>query len=158
MYSPTDIRPPFTRDTALAKVKAAEDAWNSRDPERVALAYSENSEWRNRDEFFKGREAIKAFLRRKWAKELDYRLKKVVSHAWERALGVRPGRVDAPARHECKRCSDSGTRTAVASGRAHRLNGSRTIESFVYVPPLSPAHWSGLRSASIVGISSVTVG
>ncbi len=75
MYSPTDIRPPFTRDTALAKVKAAADARNSRDPERVALAYSEDSEWRNRDEFFKGREAIKAFLRRKWVKELHYRLK-----------------------------------------------------------------------------------
>ncbi len=76
MPSPTDIRPPFTHDTALAKVKAAEDAWNSRDPERVAHAYSQDSEWRNRDEFFKGREAIKVFLRRKWAKELDYRLKK----------------------------------------------------------------------------------
>ncbi len=58
MPSPTDIKPPFTRETALAKVKAAENAWNSRDPERVALAYSEDSEWRNRDEFFKGREAI----------------------------------------------------------------------------------------------------
>ena len=74
MSSP--IRPPFTLETARAKVQAAEDAWNSRDPERVALAYTEDSDWRNRDEFFKGREAIKAFLRRKWAKELDYRLMK----------------------------------------------------------------------------------
>ncbi len=71
---PTDILPPFTRETALAKVQAAEDAWNSRDPERVARAYSEDSQWRNRDEFFRGRAAIVEFLRRKWAKELDYRL------------------------------------------------------------------------------------
>ena len=74
MSSP--LRPPFTAETARAKVKAAEDAWNSRDPERVALAYTEDSDWRNRDEFFKGREAIKVFLRRKWAKELEYRLMK----------------------------------------------------------------------------------
>ena len=72
----TIIYPPFTEETARAKVQAAEDAWNTRDPERVALAYTEDSHWRNRDEFFQGREAIKAFLRRKWAKELDYRLKK----------------------------------------------------------------------------------
>ena len=70
------IKPPFTLETALAKVKAAENAWNSRDPERVALAYTEDSEWRNRSEFLQGREAIKEFLRRKWAKELDYKLMK----------------------------------------------------------------------------------
>jgi uncharacterized protein len=74
--SPTSIRPPFTQETALAKVKAAQDAWNTRDPERVALAYTEDSQWRNRDEFLSGREEIKAFLRRKWAKELDYKLMK----------------------------------------------------------------------------------
>jgi nuclear transport factor 2 (NTF2) superfamily protein len=68
--------PPFNEETARQKVKAAEDAWNTRDPERVALAYTENSQWRNRDEFFEGREAIKDFLRRKWARELDYRLGK----------------------------------------------------------------------------------
>ena len=73
---PTDIRPPFTEESARAKVQAAEDAWNSRDPERVARAYSENSQWRNRDEFFRGRSAIVEFLRRKWAKEQDYRLMK----------------------------------------------------------------------------------
>lgn len=66
--------PPFTRETAIQKVRAAEDAWNSRDPERVALAYTEDSRWRNRVEFIEGRPAIIAFLRRKWAKELDYRL------------------------------------------------------------------------------------
>ena len=73
---PPIIKPPFTADSAKAKVQAAEDAWNSRDPERVALAYTEDSEWRNRSEFFAGRAAIKDFLRRKWAKELDYRLRK----------------------------------------------------------------------------------
>ena len=67
--------PPFTLETATAKVKAAEAAWNSRDPERVALAYTEDSEWRNRAEFITGRAAIVAFLKRKWAKELDYRLR-----------------------------------------------------------------------------------
>ncbi len=70
------IKPPFTLETAKAKVQAAQDAWNSRDPERVALAYTEDSDWRNRDEFFCGRNAIRAFLRRKWAKELDYQLRK----------------------------------------------------------------------------------
>ena len=74
MSSP--IRPPFTLETATSKVQAAEDAWNSCDPERVALAYTEDSEWRNRSEFLRGRAEIKAFLKRKWAKELDYRLKK----------------------------------------------------------------------------------
>lgn len=76
MASPTDIRPPFSEESARAKVKMAENAWNTRDPERVALAYSEDSRWRNRDEFFQGRDAIRAFLRRKWHKELDYRLMK----------------------------------------------------------------------------------
>ncbi len=68
--------PPFTEETARAKVKAAEDAWNTRDPEVVAKAYTDDSQWRNRDEFFTGREAIKEFLTRKWAKELDYKLMK----------------------------------------------------------------------------------
>jgi uncharacterized protein len=72
------MRPPFTLETARAKVQFAEDAWNSRDPERVALAYTADSEWRNRAEFLRGREEIKAFLRRKWAKELDYRLQKTL--------------------------------------------------------------------------------
>ncbi len=68
--------PPFTAETARQKVQAAEDAWNSRDPERVAMAYSMDSQWRNRDEFFTGRDEIKAFLTRKWASELHYRLMK----------------------------------------------------------------------------------
>jgi nuclear transport factor 2 (NTF2) superfamily protein len=66
--------PPFTLETARRKVRMAEDAWNTRDPVRVALAYTEDSVWRNRSEFFQGREAIVAFLTRKWEKERDYRL------------------------------------------------------------------------------------
>jgi uncharacterized protein len=66
--------PPFTRETAIQKVRAAEDGWNSRDPARVALAYTEDSLWRNRSEFLQGRDAIAAFLTRKWQRELDYRL------------------------------------------------------------------------------------
>ena len=68
------LRPPFTRNTAIQRVRLAEDGWNSRDPERVSLAYSPDSRWRNRAEFARGREEIVAFLRRKWARELDYRL------------------------------------------------------------------------------------
>ncbi len=66
--------PPFTFESARTKVRAAEDAWNTRDPERVSLAYSEDSHWRNRSEFITGRPAILKFLTRKWAQELDYRL------------------------------------------------------------------------------------
>ena len=66
--------PPFTRDSAMQKVRLAEDAWNTRDPEKVALAYAIDSRWRNRSEFINGRNEIIAFLSRKWAKELDYRL------------------------------------------------------------------------------------
>src|SRR5205823_9485077 len=66
--------PPFTHESAIRKVRMAEDAWNTRDPGRVALAYTEDSRWRNRDEFFQGRPAIIAFLERKWKRELDYRL------------------------------------------------------------------------------------
>ena len=72
MSSP--LVPPFDREIAISKVRLAEDAWNSRDPERVSMAYSMNSRWRNRSEFFEGRDAIRAFLTRKWDTELDYRL------------------------------------------------------------------------------------
>jgi uncharacterized protein (TIGR02246 family) len=68
--------PPFSEETALAKVQAAEDAWNTREPNKVALAYTEDSEWRNRSEFLHGRDEIRQFLTRKWNKELDYRLRK----------------------------------------------------------------------------------
>jgi hypothetical protein len=81
--------PPFTEEAAQAKVKAAEDAWNTRDAERVAAAYTEDSVWRNRDEFITGRAAIKAFLERKWARELDYRLRKSLWAFSDRRIGVR---------------------------------------------------------------------
>jgi len=68
--------PPFTLETAREKVQTAQDGWNTRDPERVASAYTEDSQWRNREEFFQGRDAIVEFLRRKWARELDYQLRK----------------------------------------------------------------------------------
>ncbi|WP_308190416.1 nuclear transport factor 2 family protein [Pseudonocardia sp. TRM90224] len=74
--------PPFTRETAVQKVRMAEDAWNTRDPEKVSLAYTPDSRWRNRSEFVNGREEIVAFLTRKWERELDYRLIKEV-WAWE---------------------------------------------------------------------------
>jgi len=70
--------PPFASETAALKARLAEDAWNSRDPARVALAYSPDSKWRNRSELFEGREAIQAFLKRKWERELEYRLIKEV--------------------------------------------------------------------------------
>jgi nuclear transport factor 2 (NTF2) superfamily protein len=89
MASPTDIRPPFTRDTAQAKVRAAENAWNTRDPERVALAYTPDSQWRNRGEFVQGREQIKELLRRKWTRENEYRLAKDLWAFTDDRIGVR---------------------------------------------------------------------
>jgi nuclear transport factor 2 (NTF2) superfamily protein len=76
--NPRPPLPPFTEETARQKVQAAEDAWNSRDPERVALAYTKDTHWRNRIEFVEGREQVVEFLRRKWSRELDYRLKKTL--------------------------------------------------------------------------------
>ena len=81
--------PPFSRETAMQKVRMAEDAWNTRDPERVALAYTVASVWRNRAEFFSGREAIVQFLQRKWARELDYRLIKELWAFHEARIAVR---------------------------------------------------------------------
>lgn len=81
--------PPFTRETAVQKVRLAEDAWNSRDAEKVALAYTPDSRWRNRSEFLNGRADIIAFLKRKWAKELDYRLIKELWAFDEARIAVR---------------------------------------------------------------------
>ena len=78
--SPRPLVPPFNMESALAKVRAAEDAWNSRDPDRVSLAYSPDSQWRNRDQFIQGRDQIRTFLQDKWSRELDYRLAKSL---WE---------------------------------------------------------------------------
>jgi uncharacterized protein len=85
----TILAPPFTAESAARKVRLAENAWNSRDPARVALAYSEDSRWRNRSEFFAGRAAIVAFLERKWDRELDYRLIKELWAFGESRIAVR---------------------------------------------------------------------
>ena len=81
--------PPFTQETAKQKVQAAQDAWNSKDPDRCALAYTEDTQWRNRDEFLNGRDEVKAFLQRKWARELDYRLEKSYWAHTENRIAVR---------------------------------------------------------------------
>ena len=81
--------PPFTRESAIQKVRLAEDAWNSRDPEKVSLAYTPDSRWRNRAEFLTGRASIVAFLQRKWARELDYRLIKELWAFHENRIAVR---------------------------------------------------------------------
>jgi uncharacterized protein len=83
------LKPPFDPETARLKVRAAEDTWNTRSPDRVALAYTEDSRWRNRAELFQGREAIRAFLQRKWARELDYRLIKELWSFTENRISVR---------------------------------------------------------------------
>ena len=87
--TPRPPLPPFTEETARQKVRAAEDAWNGRDPARVALAYTSDSRWRNRSEFLRGRAAIEAFLTRKWSREHDYRLIKEVWAFTGPRIGVR---------------------------------------------------------------------
>jgi len=81
--------PPFTMETALQKVQLAEDAWNSQDPERVSLAYTIDTEWRNRTDFINGREEVKAFLKKKWEKERNYKLKKELWGFRENRMAVR---------------------------------------------------------------------
>ena len=81
--------PPFNMETAMQKVQAAEDAWNTRDPERVSLAYTVDTEWRNRSEFINGRDEVVAFLKRKWAKELDYEWKEELWGDRENRMAVR---------------------------------------------------------------------
>ena len=83
------ILPPFDEESARRKVQVAQDAWNTRDPERVALAYTEDSQWRNRDEFFSGRAEIVEFLRRKWERELDYALRKELWSFTDNRIAVR---------------------------------------------------------------------
>ena len=132
--------PPFTRDAAVAKVRGAEDGWNTRDPQRVALAYTPDSRWRNRSEFFAGSPAIVAFLTRKWARELDYRLikemwafdadriavrfayewhdrrRRVVPLLRQRELAVRRERPDGAAAREHQRRPDRRGRPEVPLG------------------------------------------
>ena len=87
--NPRPLVPPFTRETAVQKVRLAEDAWNARDPQRVSLAYSPDSVWRNRSEFFTGRPAIVEFLTRKWATENEYRLIKELWAFTDNRIAVR---------------------------------------------------------------------
>lgn len=81
--------PPFSKETAIQKVKAAEDAWNTKDPVKVSMAYTANTEWRNRSEFLNGREEVQAFLKKKWEKEIDYKLKKELWAFTENRIAVR---------------------------------------------------------------------
>ena len=81
--------PPFTEESARAKVQAAEDGWNSRDPKKVALAYTIDTRWRNRDQFVNGREAVEQFLQSKWQRELDYRLKKILWSFTDNRIAVK---------------------------------------------------------------------
>ena len=89
MPEPRHPLPPFTRETALQKVQAAEDAWHTRDPQKVAGAYTIDTVWRSRDEHLNGRAEVEAFLTRKWAKELDYRLRKNLWAFTENRIAVR---------------------------------------------------------------------
>ena len=155
--NPRPPLPPFDREAAVRKVRLAEDAWNGRDPQKVALAYTPDSVWRNRAEFFRGREAIVEFLTRKWARELDYRLIKelwafhenriavrfayewhddsgqLVSLLRQRKLGVRCGWVHGPAHREHQRPADQGIRAQVplargaSTGRSSGTIGSRAL-------------------------------
>lgn len=83
------MRPPFTEESARAKVQAAEDGWNSRDPQKVALAYTEDTQWRNRDRFINGREEVVNFLSDKWVRELDYKLVKELWSFTENRIAVK---------------------------------------------------------------------
>ena len=89
MANPVNLAPPFTRQTAIQKVRKAEDVWNSRDPHKVSLAYTVDSRWRNRAEFIHGRDEIVEFLTRKWRKELDYRLIKEMWAFDDRRIAAR---------------------------------------------------------------------
>src|SRR5437588_12232351 len=101
--APVVIKPPFTWESAAAKVRMAEDAWNTRDPQRVSLAYTEDSVWRNRAEFLHGRAEVQAFLRRKWSGELDYRLIKGMWAVGGQLVAVRRGDAcDGGAGHELR--------------------------------------------------------
>ena len=153
--------PPFTRDSAMQKVRAAEDGWNSCDPERVSLAYTVDSAWRNRSEFLDGRAEIVAFLTRKWSRELEYRLikelwtfagdriavrfayeyhddfGKLVSRLRQRELGVRRAWADAAALCLDQRSADPRRRPAVYLGSARSAaEGSSRLERARPVTPI----------------------
>jgi nuclear transport factor 2 (NTF2) superfamily protein len=136
--------PPFTFETAVQKVRMAEDAWNSRDPQRVSLAYTHDSHWRNRSEFFAGRAAIVAFLERKWLAELDYRLIKEIwafhgnriavrfqyechdaAGQWHRAYGNEQWEFDEAGLMRRREASINDVRIDAAERKFHWLAGSR---------------------------------
>jgi len=112
--------PPFTRETAIQKVRGAEDGWNSCDPQRVSLAYTVDSDWRNRTEFFRGRAAIVAFLRRKWDTELEYRLIKELWAFAEDRIAVRFAYEWRDARHNWVRSYGNENWEFTASGLMQR--------------------------------------
>ena len=143
----TPLSPPFDAETAARKARLAEDAWNTRDPARVALAYTTDSRWRNRDEFLTGREAIVAFLTRKWQRELDYRLIKEVwafhgdriavrfkyechdaSGQWWRAHGNELWEFDAQGLMRRREASINDTRLAEADRKFHWPLGPRPAD------------------------------
>ena len=146
--------PPFTADTAAEKARLAEDAWNSRDPARVALAYTPDSRWRNRAEFLVGRPAIVAFLERKWARELDYRLIKEVWAFTGERIAVRFA-------YEWRDDSDHWFRSHGNEQWAFDPNGlMRRREASINDAPIAEAdrkfHWAlGPRPADHPGLSEL---
>lgn len=146
--------PPFSFETALQKVRMAEDAWNSRDPDKVALAYTEDSRWRNRAEIFSGRAAIVEFLRRKWARELDYRL---IKELW----GFRENRMAVRFKYEFH--DDSGTWFRAHGNELWEFDENglmRRREASINEAPIAEAdrkfHWAlGKRPADHPGLSEL---
>ena len=169
--NPRPPLPPFTEETARQKVQTAEDAWNSRDPERVALAYTEDTAWRNRSEFLNGRVQVVEFLRRKWNKELDYRLKKELwafrdnriavrfeyewhddSGQWYRAYGNENWEIRRTWLHEVplrehQRPADQGRGAKISLGtQSLKFAGFPTPEKFIF-----PVSFPGVTSTYICG-------
>ena len=145
--SNTALVPPFTKETATKKVRAAEDAWNSRDPERVSMAYSLDSHWRNRAEFVEGRDQIRDFLTGKWEKELDYRLIKEMwafsgdriavrfqyewhneANEWFRAYGNELWEFDAEGRMRRREASINDVPIEASDRRYHWPQGPRPAD------------------------------
>ena len=133
--SPRPPLPPFTEETARQKVQAAEDAWNTRDPERVAGAYTENSVWRNRHEFVTGRAEIVEFLRRKWSRELDYALRKELWSFHGNRIAVR---FQYESRNEAGHI-DLRRGRGLTDGRYTPQRSSRPFDA-QEVPPRRPRH------------------
>ena len=152
--------PPFTAETAAEKARLAEDAWNSRDPARVALAYTPDSRWRNRSEFVEGREAIEAFLKRKWTRELDYRL---IKEVW----AFRENRIAVRFAYECHddsgnwfrslRQRELGVRRArpnAASDRQHQRSANQGKRAQISLAARTPARWPSRAQRSRLVIFS----